>query len=74
MNTMSTILENIGTFVSSAIEWMQTFLYSIVGGTIGTGESAVTYSAQPVLIIFVICLPLVGLGIGLLRRIIHTRG
>lgn len=71
---MSSILENIGTFVGAAIEWMQTFLYSIVGGTVGSGNDAVTYSAQPVLIIFVICLPLVGLGIGLLRRVIHTRG
>lgn len=71
---MTTILGYISNFVSSAVTWIRTFLTFIVGGTIGTGEEAVTYTAQPVLIIFIICLPLVGLGIGLLRRLIKTRG
>lgn len=71
---MSSILGYISDFVGSAVTWIRTFLTFIVGGTVGTGESAVTYDAQPVLIIFIICLPLVGLGIGLLRRLIKTRG
>ena len=71
---MSAILGYISDFVSSAVGWVQTFLAFIVGGTIGDGASAVTYTAQPVLILFIICLPLVGLGIGLLRRLIKTRG
>ena len=71
---MSTILEYVGDFIEQAILWMRSFLAFIVGGTVGTGTDAVTYTAQPVLIIFVIALPLVGLGIGLLRRLIKTRG
>lgn len=71
---MSSILSYISDFVGSAVTWIRTFLTFIVGGTIGEGSSAVTYEAQPVLIIFIICLPLVGLGIGLLRRLIKTRG
>lgn len=71
---MTTILGYISNFVGSAVTWIRTFLTFIVGGTIGTGESAVTYEEQPVLILFIICLPLVGLGIGLLRRLIKTRG
>lgn len=71
---MSSILSYISDFVGSAVTWIRTFLTFIVGGTIGEGSAAVTYEAQPVLIIFIICLPLVGLGIGLLRRLIKTRG
>ena len=71
---MSSLLGLVGDLITSAIGWMQAFLYSIVGGTIGEGSSAVTYTASPVLIIFVVALPLVGLGIGLLRRLISTRG
>lgn len=71
---MSAILGYVGDFVSSAIDWVKTFLAFIVGGTVTVGETTTTYAAQPVLILFVICLPLVGLGIGLLRRIIKTRG
>ena len=71
---MSAILGYISDFVGAAVDWVKTFLTFIVGGTIGSGDSAVTYAAQPVLIIFIICLPLVGLGIGLLRRLIKTRG
>lgn len=71
---MDNILTYISDFVGAAVDWVKTFITFIVGGTIGTGESAVTYDEQPVLIIFIICLPLVGLGIGLLRRLIKTRG
>lgn len=71
---MSAILGYISDFVGEAVKWIRTFLTFIVGGTIGTGEGAVSYDPQPVLIIFIICLPLVGLGIGLLRRLIKTRG
>lgn len=69
---MANLLSGVGDFISSAITWLKAFLYSIAGGTIGTGESAVTYTASTVLIIFVVAVPLVGLGIGLLRRLIHT--
>lgn len=69
---MSTLLTAIGTFISTAVGWIKPFLYSITGGTIGEGGSAVTYTASNVLLIFVVAVPLVGLGIGLLKRLIHT--
>ena len=69
---MANLLSGVGDFISSAITWLKAFLYSIAGGTIGEGSSAVTYTASTVLIIFVVAVPLVGLGIGLLRRLIHT--
>lgn len=75
---MSGILGDVGQLISSAISWLQAFLAAIVGGsgTIGSGNDAVSYNyaGSDVLIIFVIALPLVGLGIGLLRRLIKTRG
>lgn len=71
---MSDIITAVGQLVSGAISWLQAFLYSITGGTIGSGADAVTYTASPVLIVFVIALPLVGLGIGLLKRLISVRG
>ena len=75
---MADILDNVSMFVSRVITWMQCFLASIVGGsgTLTTGSTPVTYTyqASPLLIIFVIALPLCGLGIGILRRIIKTRG
>ena len=71
---MSAIITAIGQLVTGAIGWMQAFLYSITGGTIGTGNDAVTYTGSPLLMVFVVALPLVGLGIGLLSRLIKTRG
>lgn len=56
--TMASILENVGTFVTSAISWMGDFLTEI--------------TASPVLVIFVIAVPLVGLGIGLLNRLFRA--
>lgn len=81
---MAEILSSIGDFVTYGIEWMKAFLVQIVGGTAtvhipGTGDGGVTTttvdggSGSPVLILFCIALPLVGLGIGLLRRLIHSR-
>lgn len=81
---MSTILTNVGVLVSDAIDWMKAFLVTIVGGTTtvnvpGSGDNGLTTatvdggSGQPVLILFCIALPLVGLGIGLLRRLIKSR-
>lgn len=71
---MADLLSNVGLLISSAVRWMQAFLYSITGGTIGSGEGATTYTSSYVLILFVVAVPLVGLGIGLLRRLISTRG
>ena len=56
--TFSTMLTNVGSVVTQAITWM--------------GEFVEPISTQPVLFLFVVAVPLVGLGAGLLRRLIHT--
>lgn len=59
---MSTLLGNVTTFVTDAIGWMGQFLSEITSDTSG------------VLVTFVVAVPLVGLGIGLLKRLISVRG
>ena len=61
---MSSLLETVGTFVTSAIGWMGDFLSAITANNTGGA----------VLTTFVVAVPLVGLGIGLLKRLIHVRG
>lgn len=55
---MAAILTNVGLIVTESIEWMTAFL------------SAITASGNEILLLFVI-LPLVGLGIGLLKRLMR---
>lgn len=55
---MASILESVSSFVTAAVGWMGEFLAEIV--------------ASPVLTIFVIAVPLVGLGVGLLNRLFRT--
>ena len=59
---MSTLLTNVTTFITSAVGWMGQFLGEITSDTSG------------VLVTFVVAVPLVGLGIGLLKRLISVRG
>lgn len=70
--TFATMLQNVGSFVTQAIVWMGKFLAQIAGVTTST-EGVVSLN-NPILFIFVVCVPLVGLGVGLLNRLIHTRG
>lgn len=57
--TMAEILGNVTTLVTSAISWMTSYLTAI--------------TSNPVLTLFVIVLPLVGLGIGIIQRLLSTR-
>ena len=68
---MSAILSAVGDVFAQAILMVKTLVAVIAGGTIGVGGSAVTYTAQPLLLLFIV-LPLVGLGIGLFRRLINV--
>lgn len=52
---MATILENVGSIVTSAISWM--------------GSFASFVTDNPLVLMFVL-IPLVGLGIGLFRRLL----
>ena len=54
--TMATIITDISSIVTAAIGWVGDFIEGIV--------------AQPLLMIF-ICIPLVGLAIGLIKRMIQ---
>lgn len=58
--TMTSIIESVSTLVTASIGWMGDFLTEI--------------TASPVLTIFCIAVPLVGLGCGLLKRLIGVRG
>lgn len=58
---MAALITNIGTLVTGAISWMGSFV------------SAITASGNEVLLLGVVCVPLVGLGAGLLKRLISTK-
>lgn len=55
--TMSTIMSSVGSIVSEAIKWVGQFATAITG--------------NPLLLMFVI-VGFVGLGVGLLRRLMHV--
>lgn len=68
--TLAQIVTSIGDLFSAGMTWLQTVAASIFGGTIGTGDAAVTYTAQPLLMIGII-VAFVGLGIGFFKRILN---
>lgn len=57
---MEAILLNVGQVVTAAISWMGSFL------------SVITAEGNEILLLFII-IPVVGLGIGLLQRLINLR-
>lgn len=61
-SVMATVISAIGDFIDGAVSWMGTILRTI------------TATGNEVLLIFCVCVPLVGLGIGMLSRLIHVRG
>lgn len=56
--TVASILENVGSVFTSAVGWV--------------GTVAETIASEPILLIFCI-IPLIGLGVGLFRRLINVR-
>lgn len=57
---MTTILTAVGDVFTAAIGWV---------GDVGT-----TITGDPVLMLFCVAVPLVGLGIGIFKRLLSTRG
>lgn len=55
--TISTILSSVGDVFTSAIDWV--------------GDVATTVTGNPILLVFAI-LPLVGLGVGLFKRLLSV--
>lgn len=60
MNETTGILADVGNLVSNAIDWMGQFL------------SEITTDSSKVLVTFVVAVPLVGLGVSLLNRLIRV--
>lgn len=56
---MAAILESVSTLVTNAITW--------------TGSYLTMITSNDVLVLFCIALPLVGLGIGIIRRLVRIR-
>ena len=56
---METLLTNAGLLVTNAVSWMGTFLHTI------------TASGNEIMLLFVL-LPIVGLGVGLVKRMIRV--
>lgn len=71
---MTEIFNAIGQFIIAAISWLGDFLGTITATSDNGSGTMVATNGSLVLMIFVVALPLVGLGIGLLRRLIKTRG
>ena len=67
---MAAIVESIGLWFTAAMGWLKTIAAVVAGGTVGTGEAVVTYTAQPILLIGII-IGFVGLGVGLFRRLLN---
>ena len=57
---MEAILTDVGTVFNSAVGWV--------------GEVATTIAGEPVLMLFCVAVPLVGLGVGLFKRLLSARG
>lgn len=57
---MATLLTSVGEVFTSAIGWV---------GTVAT-----TITEQPVLLMFCVAVPLVGLGVGMFKRLLSARG
>lgn len=57
---MSTILTTVGDVFTAAIGWV---------ADVGT-----TITEDPVLLLFCVAVPLVGLGVGMFKRLLSTRG
>lgn len=68
---MSAIITAITSVFTWALGTITRISYLFTGGTIGTGSDAVTITGSPLLLLFAV-IPLVGLGIGMFKRLINV--
>lgn len=68
---MAEILSAVGSVFSSAIGWVGQVGSTIAGTT--TTESGTVFN-NPVLLLFCVAVPLCGIGIGIFKRLLSTRG
>lgn len=66
---MADLLTAVGSVVTAALGWVGDVAGAIVGTT--TVGDVTTFDA-PILVLFCVGIPLVGLGIGLLQRMLRT--
>ena len=57
---MTELLTSVGSVFTQAIGW--------------TGEVATTITGTPVLLLFCVAVPLCGLGVGMFKRLLSSRG
>lgn len=69
---MSGMISAVTALVSGAVTWLGQFAKAVVGYTAGTGGAAGTFSPN-LLTLAVVAVPLVGLGVGLLKRLISNK-
>ena len=58
--TIGTLLTNAGTVFTNAITWV--------------GDVAETIVGNPVLLLFCVAVPLCGIGVGMFKRLLSSRG
>ena len=58
--TIASLIANAGTVFTSAIGWV--------------GDVAETITGSPVLLLFCIAVPLCGIGVGMFKRLLSSRG
>lgn len=68
---MSEIISAVGALFGAAMEWVGVVATTIAGST--TVEGVTTFNS-PVLLLFCVAVPLVGLGIGMFKRLLSARG
>lgn len=67
---MTEILRAVTDIFSGVMGMLDTVSAVIVGGTVGVGEAAVEYSANPLLLLFVL-IPVIFLGVNMFRRLLN---
>jgi len=68
---MTAIVSGVTSLVNAAVGWIGQFAAEIGGATVT--EGVLTINNVP-LFIYCLCLPLVGLGVGLFKRLLSARG
>jgi hypothetical protein len=68
---MGSLLTAVGDVFTSVMSMVGTVATNIAGFT--TGESGTTFN-NPVLLLFCVAIPLCGLGVGMFKRLLSSRG
>lgn len=68
--TLAQILTNVTDIFGEVMTMLQHIGAAIVGGTIGSGETAVVYAGSPLILLFVL-IPVIFLGVNMFRRLLN---